>query len=53
MGLQTIDQTIILVLEKIKVFNCSRLLASGNRTLWSCPVPQEKLFDLLPAHLIK
>ena len=27
----------------------SVLLSLGNRTLWSFPIPREKLFDLLPA----
>jgi hypothetical protein len=35
MGVQTIDQAIF-------------PLTSGNRTLWSFPIPLEKYFDLLP-----
>jgi hypothetical protein len=37
------------VLEKTKVFYWPRSTTEGNRTLWSFPIPREKLFDLLPA----
>ena len=44
------DQTIFpSVLEKTKAFYRPRSLASGNRTLWSFPIPRENYFDLLPA----
>jgi hypothetical protein len=50
MGVQAIDQTIFpSVLGKTKVLYCTRSLTSGNRTLWSFPIPQNKYFDLLHA----
>ena len=50
MGVQAIDQTIFpSVLGKIKVFYCPRSLTSGNRILWSFPIPRGKYFYLLPA----
>ena len=50
MGCQVIDQTIFpSVFGKTKVFYCPRSLTSGNRTLWSFPIPRKKYFDLMPA----
>jgi hypothetical protein len=50
MGVQVIDQTIFpSVLGKTKVFYRPQSLISGNRTLWSFPIPWRKYFDLLPA----
>jgi hypothetical protein len=50
MGVQEIDETIFRdVLGKTKVLYCLRPTTEGNRTLWSFPIPKEKLFDLLPS----
>ena len=49
MGVRAIDQTIFSsVLGKTKVFYRPRSLISGNRTLWSFPIPLEKCDDILP-----
>jgi hypothetical protein len=49
-GVQAIDKNIFPeVLGKTKVFYYPRSTTEGNRTLWSFPIPREKLFDLLPA----
>ena len=50
MEVQAIDQTIFpSVMGKTILFYCPQSLTSGNITLWSFPIPQEKYFDLFPA----
>ena len=50
MRVQAIDQNSFPeALGKIKVFYCPRPMTEGDRTLWSFPIPREKLFDPLPA----
>ena len=50
MRVQAIDtNSFPMVLGKIKEYYCPRSTTEGNRTLWSFPIPKEKLFDLVPA----
>ena len=49
MGVQAIDKAMFpSVLRKTKEFHRPRSLTSGNRTLWSFPIPVEKCVDILP-----
>jgi hypothetical protein len=50
MGVQAIDHIIVpSVLGTYFDLLPALPFTEGNRTLWSFPIPREKLFDLLPA----